>query len=236
MDRVIRWNTLTLEIIRTEKTSPPMAARNLAMVHGAIYDAVNAISKTYKTYRVEIQAPTGASPEAAATAAAHRVLVNLYPKQTASLDVAQSESLAAIAEGESKTEAIKLGQSVADKILEWRQNDGATVEVAYTPTNQAGAWQPVPPDLKPASMSHWKDLQPFAMTKGSQFQIANMPSLTSAEYLAEFEQSKTIGAKDSTARTADQTAIANFWLDSVGTITPPGHRWRGRCCSDRFVG
>jgi membrane-associated phospholipid phosphatase len=61
------------------------------------------------------------------------------------------------------------------------------------------------------------------MTKGSQFQIANMPSLTSAEYLAEFEQSKTIGAKDSTTRTADQTAIANFWLDSAGTITPPGH-------------
>jgi hypothetical protein len=58
---------------------------------------------------------------------------------------------------------------------------------------------------------------------GSQFQIANMPSLTSAEYLAEFEQSKTIGAKDSTTRTADQTAIANFWLDSIGTITPPGH-------------
>ncbi|NJK67636.1 MAG: hypothetical protein HC941_14870 [Microcoleus sp. SU_5_3] len=95
--------------------------------------------------------------------------------------------------------------------------------MTYTPINQAGYWQPIPPDLKSASMPHWKNVKPFAMTKGSQFQIANMPSLTSEEYTAEFKKLKELGAKDSKIRTADQSAIAKFWLNNPGSITPPGH-------------
>ena len=222
-DAIVRWNALTLDIIKAEKTSPPMAARNLAMVHAAIYDAANAVSKTHKVYKVEVQPPAGASAEAAAVAAAHRVLATLYPKQTATLDAAKTVSLATIAEGKSKTDGVELGEFVANKILEWRKDDGANAEVTYTPTNQPGYWQPIPPDLKPASMPHWKNVKPFAMTKGSQFQIANMPTLTSEEYTAEFNKLKELGAKDSKIRTADQSAIAKFWLDSAGTVTPPGH-------------
>jgi hypothetical protein len=222
-DAIVRWNALTLDIIKAEKTSGPMAARNLAMVHCAVYDAANAIGKTHKVYKVQVEAPAGASAEAAAVAAAHRVLTNLYPKQTATLDAAKTASLATIAEGKSKTDGVQLGEFVANKILEWRKDDGATVEEKYTPVNQPGYWQPIPPDLKPASMPHWKNVKPFAMTKGSQFQIANMPSLTSEEYTAEFNKLKELGAKDSKVRTADQSAIAKFWLDNAGTITPPGH-------------
>lgn len=183
-DAIVRWNALTLDIIRGEKTSPPMAAPNLAMVHCAIYDAANAVTSTHKVYKVQVEAPAGASAQAPALAAAHRVLTNLYPKQTATLDAAKTASLTAIAEGKSKTDGVQLGEFVANKILEWRKDDGATVEVKYTPVNQPGYWQPIPPDLKPASMPHWKNVKPFAMTKGSQFQIANMPSLTSEEYTA----------------------------------------------------
>jgi membrane-associated phospholipid phosphatase len=222
-DAIVRWNALTLDIIREEKTSPPMAARNLAMVHAAVYDAANAVTSAHKVYQVQVEAPAGASAEAAAVAAAHRVLTNLYPKQTATVDAAKTASLATIAEGKSKTDGVQLGEFVANKILEWRQDDGATVEVKYTPVNQPGYWQPIPPDLKPASMPHWKNVKPFAMTKGSEFQIANMPSLTGEEYTAEFNQLKELGAKDSKIRTADQSAIAKFWLNNPGTITPPGH-------------
>lgn len=200
-----------------------MAARNLAMVHAAAYDAANAVTKTHKVYKVQVQAPADASAEAAAVAAAHRVLTNLYPKQTATLDAAKTASLAKIAEGKSKTDGVQLGEFVAGKILEWRKDDGATAEVTYTPTNLPGFWQPIPPDLKPASMPHWKNVKPFAMTKSSQFQIPNMPSLTSEEYAAEFNKLKELGAKDSKIRTADQSAIAKFWLDGAGTVTPPGH-------------
>ncbi|MEG3894212.1 MULTISPECIES: vanadium-dependent haloperoxidase [unclassified Microcoleus] len=195
------------------------------MVHAAIYDAANAIGKTQKVYKVQVESPACASAEAAAVvvAAAHRVLTNLYPKQTATLDAAKTASLVAIAEGKSKTDGVQLGEFVANKILEWRKNDGATVEVKYTPVNQPGYWPPIPPDLKPASMPQWKNVKPFAMTKSSQFQIAKMPSLTSEEYTAEFNKLKELGAKNSKIRTADKSAIAKIWLDSAGTITPPGH-------------
>lgn len=157
-DAIVRWNSLTLDIIKAEKTSPPMAARNLGMVHAAAYDAANAVLKAQKVYKVEVQPPAG-----------------------------------------------------------------ATAQVTYTPTNQPGFWQPIPPELKPASMPHWKNVKPFAMTKGSQFQIANMPSLTSEEYTTEFNKLKELGAKNSKIRTADQSAIAVFWLNNPGTLTPPGH-------------
>ena len=117
-DAVTEWNAIALSTIRTDKTSPPMAAHNLAMVHGAVYDAVNAIAKTHKPYRVEVQAPPGASESAATIAAAHRMLVNLYPKQAAALDAAKTESLAKIAEGKSKTDGIKLGETVAEQAAE----------------------------------------------------------------------------------------------------------------------
>lgn len=88
------------------------------MVHAAIYDAANAVSKTHKVYKVEVQPPAGTSAEAAAVAAAHRVLANLYPKQIATLDAAKTASLATIAEGKSKNDGVELGEFVANKILE----------------------------------------------------------------------------------------------------------------------
>jgi membrane-associated phospholipid phosphatase len=257
-DAVIKWNGIALELIRTEKTPPGMAARNLAMLHTAMYDAVNAIAKTHKPYQANIEAPTGASEEAAATASAHRVLAALYPKQVAKLDAAKADTLKAltanqppnnnsvsinlsinpadifsgkspisdpkVAISRPQTDGIKLGETVADRILATRQDDGVDATATYTPINQVGNWQPVPPDFKPASLPQWKTVKPFSMTSGSQFRIAKMPSLISPEYLSEFRVSKDIGAKESKTRTPDQTVIAKFWLDGTGTITPPG-RW-----------
>ncbi len=70
-DAIVRWNALTLDTIRREKTSKPMAARNLAMVYCAIYDAANAVTKTHKVYKMQVEAPADASAEAAAVAASN---------------------------------------------------------------------------------------------------------------------------------------------------------------------
>lgn len=256
-DAAIKWNAIALELIRTEKTAPGMAARNLAMLHTTMYDAVNAIAKTHKTYQVSIESPTGSSEETAATAAAHRVLSALYPNQVAKLDVAKAEALNTLATNQPQnnnsvsinlsidpanifsgkspiadpklaisrpqTDGIKLGETVADRILAIRKGDGVDAKGSYTPIKQVGNWQPVPPDFKSASTPLWQNVKPFSMTSGMQFRIAKMPGLTSPEYLSEYRYSKDIGAKESKVRTPDQTVIAKFWLDGTGTITPPGH-------------
>jgi membrane-associated phospholipid phosphatase len=222
-DAVLDWNQTLLNAVKQDKTAPPLASRNMAMVHAAIYDAVNAIEQTGKIYRVEANAPESASAEAAAAAAAHRVLVNLYPQQTATFDTALQASLAEIPDGVSETDGVNLGQSVADEILQWRSTDGANATVQYTPGTNPGEWQPTPPGFAPALLPQWPNVTPFAMTNGEQFRPAGPPALDSEEYSTELNLVKQLGSSNSTERTAEQTEIAQFWADGGGTYTPPGH-------------
>jgi len=105
---VIEWNTILLDAVRTASSAPPLASRNMAMVHAAIYDSVNSISKKYSPYLVSIDAPAGASAEAATAAAAHRTLVGLYPAQAGKFDAALQSSLAKIPDGKAKQDGIAL--------------------------------------------------------------------------------------------------------------------------------
>src|SRR6266566_8324251 len=123
-DVVTDWNQTTLN---TQAVVPfgirtPPATRALAMVHAAIYDSVNAIYRTYAVYAVNAQAPNGASPEAAAVAAAHSVLLSLYPSQQANLDAAYAASLSQIPDGQSKTDGINLGKYVGASVLALRSS------------------------------------------------------------------------------------------------------------------
>src|SRR5258708_24989335 len=125
---VVHWNRTLLLIVRTPGAQPPTVhpARSFAIMHAAIYDAVNTISRTHRPYLVRLSGvPRDASQEAAAAAAAHEVLVALYPAFKASLDAALQQSLAQIADDKAKTEGIALGIAVADRILALRSNDGA---------------------------------------------------------------------------------------------------------------
>src|SRR5439155_11351655 len=132
-DVVTDWNQTTLN---TQAAVPfgirtPPATRSLAMVHAAIYDSVNAIYRTYAVYAVNAQPPAGTSPEAAAAAAAHAVLVSLYPSQQANLDAAYAASLSQIPDGQPKTDGINLGQYVGVAILALRSGDGSTSNPPY---------------------------------------------------------------------------------------------------------
>lgn len=220
---VTGWNATLLEAVRTDSTAPPLASRNMAMVHAAIYDSVNSISKKYSPYRVNIDAPAGASEEAATAASAYRVLVNLYPAQAVKFNEAYTSSLAKIPDGKSKDDGIALGQQVADQIITLRSTDGASKVVEYTPKTDPGSWVPTPPDFAPGLLPQWPQVTPFAMTSGSQFRPAGPPALDSAKYAEELNYVKEIGKSDSLTRTPDQTAIAKFWANGAGTFTPPGH-------------
>jgi hypothetical protein len=222
-DVVLRWNETTLEAIRAARTPPPQAARHLAMVHAAVYDAVNAVERTHQPYRVEAKAPPGTSATAAAAVAAHRVLLSLYPAQVARFDKALDDCCADIPEGKSRDDGVALGLEVAEKILELRAGDGAAKRVAHAAGKAPGEWRPTPPGFRAALLPQWPRLTCFAMERGTQFRSLPPPAMTSAAYTASFREVKALGSVNSKARTAEQTEIARFWADGDGTVTPPGH-------------
>jgi hypothetical protein len=124
-DIVTNWNEIALLAIKTDKTPPPMASRTLAILHTAIYDAVNGITRTHEPYLVSGKPSGEASAEAAASAAAHLVLVQLYPAQQATFDAAYNNALAAIGNKPKQRAGIAWGELVANTILAVRANDGA---------------------------------------------------------------------------------------------------------------
>ena len=223
-DVITDWNATTLRAIQSSKTAPPIAAYNLAMVHTAVFDAVNSIEHKFNSYHIDGIAPTNASAEAAAASAAHRILVNLYPTQTSIFDAQLVKSLVRVADGTSEDDGVKFGESIADQFLAWRKNDGSEKKGVYTP----GA--PTPTDWKPTSpttlnplLPEWGKVTPFAMTSGSQFRPVAPPTIDSAQFTSDYNQTKELGSINSTTRTADQTETAKFWADGGGTYTPPGH-------------
>jgi hypothetical protein len=221
-DVVLRWNEAALAAIKAERTPPPMAARNLAIVHASVYDAVNAIMRTHAIYHVEIKAPAGASAEAAASAAAHRALVRLFPKRAERFDAVLEESLKPIPDGPAKDDGLAVGQQVAEKMVEWRAADGSDKKPPHVNENAPGCWKPTPPDEKPALFPLWGTVTPFALNKPDQFRPAPPPALTDAAYTVAFNEVKELGGADSRKRTAEQTVVAWFWEGGPGTVTPPG--------------
>jgi hypothetical protein len=220
-DVVLEWNEVLLDAVRTDGTPPPRASRAMAIVHTAIYDAVNSIDRSHQPFAVQDLAAPSTSREAAAAAAAHRALEALFPLQD--FDDERSASLAAISDGAAKDAGIALGESIADQILALRAADGSTAVLPYTPGTDPGDWQPTPPAFAPALMPHWADVAPFAITSAQQFMPNNIPALGSAEYAAAFAEVKELGSATSATRTQDQTDIALFWANGAGTATPPGH-------------
>ena len=222
-DTVLYWNQIVQEAIRADRTPPPMAARNLAIVHAAIYDAVNAVERTHSPYAVSLLAAAGTSPRTAAAIAAHRTLLALYPSQTARFDAALDDSLDAFPEGPGKDAGIRLGQEVAEKLLALRQNDASASQARYQPTRRPGNWEPTPPDFRPALLPTWASVTCFCMRSGSQFRPAGPPLLDSAVYWENYREIKALGEVNSRTRTTEQKEIAYFWADEAGTSTPPGH-------------
>jgi len=222
-DVVLQWNEVHLQAIKVDRTPPPRAACNLAIVHAAMYDAVNAIDRTHRVYRVSAQPEGTASAEVAAAIAAHRTLIELYPRQVEQFDAALDIALEAMADGPAKEGGVRLGQRVAEEILGWRATDGSRRRVRYTPRTTPGLWRPTPPGHRAALLPQWRYVTPFAIPSADRFMPAPPPALDNPAYTEAFREVKELGERDRSKRTAEQTLIAWFWDDGEGSITPPGH-------------
>jgi hypothetical protein len=217
---VVQWNKNLLVIVRTPGAQPPTihATRSFAIMHAAIYDAVNAIDRSHKPYLVRLARPQrDASPEAAADAAAHEVLVALYPALKTTLDAELQQSLAQIPDGEEKAAGIYIGQTVADRILALRGTDGANSSpIPYVFGNAPGDYQSTPPNFHPQpQFTHWSHVNPFALEHANQFRPGPPPALTSDRYSDAFNQVRSLGILNSTTATTDQVLIGQFWNGAI---------------------
>src|SRR6266576_1050642 len=222
-DVVTEWNNAALDAIRAGHSPPPIASRSLAILHVSIYDAVNGIDRTHEPYLVQSFAPAGASREAAASAAAHEALVNLFPANASSFDSLHAAILAGIPNGPQKIAGIVWGEFVANQILAARANDGSDAIVPPPSGSGPGVWVPTPPAFLPYLLPQWGFVLPFAMSSSSQFRPSGPPSLDSERYAADYDEVKSLGPAVGSTRTEEQTQIALFWADGAGTETPPGH-------------
>ena len=233
-DAVIHWNTTAASAgfaagldNSAGCVDPLHESRIFAMMHVAIHDALNAIDRRSQPYAFDAQAPAGASPDAAVAAAARDVLVALFPQLPGELgltpdaavefvEAAYVAALAAIPDTPAKTQGILIGQAAAAAILDLRDADGANtppfLDFAYVPGPNPGDFQFIP-GLPFAAFPNWGKVTPFVLTSSSQYRPKAPYAVTSKKYAADFNEVKSLGAVDSTTRTADQTEIALFWVE-----------------------
>ena len=211
-DVVTDWNGIALNAGSAARLTPigqtpALQARNLAMVHLAMFDALNSIEPRYTPYRVQLKVPNTTSREAAASAAAHYLIVRLYPAQSKDADAALQDALASVPAGADKTQGVQLGEKVAAAMLEERRTDGADAPDTYRPHGAAGAYVPT---ILTASWN-WGVVKPFAMTSASQFRPSAPYALNGAEWAKDYNEVKKMGAKTRSGRSDEQTDTAKFW-------------------------
>jgi hypothetical protein len=221
---IVGWHAVMETTVAGSGRKNAVALPYYGYVDVAMYDAVTAIDRRFQPFAVQVNAPRGASEDAAAASAAHDVLVHYFPAQAVTLDVALASSLAGIADGQSKTDGIHVGQAVATQWLALRSGDGLEAPIPYTPGHGPGIWEPVPtypappPNTPPAPVAVWlTQFKPFALTSADQFlaDIPAPPALSSAVWAANFNLTKAYGEQNSTVRTAAQTEIGRFWTDDA---------------------
>src|SRR3989449_705106 len=211
-DQVIQWNRTLLQILQTPGAQPATIhpTRSMAIVHLAIYDAVNAIRGGHAPYLV-LHAPRSASPDAAA-AAAHTALLSLFPSQESVIDAKFEDSLSQIGSGAHVRQGIRVGEEAANAILAARANDGSdSTPSVFVPQSGPGEYQLTPPNFQQPVFTNWPDVRPFALETGDQFRPPPPPAVINPRYTTDFNEIKSLGEIKSTTRSADQTDIGRFW-------------------------
>ena len=219
-DVVLQWNRVLMETVLTPGQHPAtiMPVRSYAMMHAAMFDAVNSIDGSHTSYLTDIPGSQNASIEAAGAQAAHDVLAALYPTRVSVFDAGLAISLQGIEEYRAQ-QGIRVGQIVAERMLAARANDGWNVTPPpYSLPTTPGNWQPAPPANAAAAFTHYPSVLPFAITSATQFAPNAPPAMTSAQYAADLNEVKELGSVNSLTRTADQTQVARLWAN-VNTPT-----------------
>src|SRR6266478_9461662 len=245
LDSVHRWNQIAINAtgldhtpvapgenrVFGEQLGPGRASRAMAIVHVAMFDALDAVVGGYTSYTGTQAGPGPISVDAAISQAARDTLIAMFPSQTATFDAYLAEDLAAIRNAQQKAKGIDLGQRTAAAILAMRLNDGAQVPeprvgVDYFPSDQPGHWRQDPISLIPLALgAHWGQCIPFVVTSTTQFRSPPPPDMTSSDYTAAYNEVKNIGGDGivtPTQRTEEQTFIGIFWAyDGTPSLCAP---------------
>src|SRR5256714_14802080 len=245
LDSIHRWNAIAINAsgldhtplapgeIRTfgEELGPGRASRAMAIVHIAIFDSVNAILGGYQSYSGIQPVKPPVSLDAAVAQAAHDTLVALYPSQAPAFDSLLADDLAKTSNKNERANGVSLGQRAAAAILALRTNDGAQVPephlgMNYFTSDQPGHWRQDPISLLPVALgAHWGDCIPFVLQSAIQFRVPPPPDMNSAEYLAAYNEAKSIGGDGVhtlSTRTPEQSFIGIFWAyDGTPSLCAP---------------
>jgi len=216
-DVIAEWNERADAIAAEKQLGNVPNARGIAMMHLAMFEAVNAIDPRYAPYKLNLSADRTASKEAAAATAAHAIMTTLHPDQKAKLDPVLAANLSGISEGDAKSKGIDLGRKAAAEVFALRMNDGMEVRESYRPVTTPGVYISTATPIA----STVPGLKPFVMGSGSQFRPGPPPGLTSATWTKDLNEIREIGGARSTRRTAEQTDIGRFWfLSGPRTFNP----------------
>ncbi|MBH5389034.1 vanadium-dependent haloperoxidase [Bradyrhizobium sp. CNPSo 4019] len=207
-DVIMDWNAKADAIAAEKKVLPVPQARTMSMLHVAMFEAVNAIDRRYTPYKLDLVADRSTSKEAAASTAAYNILLTIYPDQKAALDAALIASLSGIPDTEGKANGIELGKMAASGVIALRRDDGSDVQETYRPYTAPGAYVPT---VVPIGTTAGR-MFPWVMTSVSQFRPAPPPTLDSETWTRDVNEIRELGARNSTTRTAEQTAIGRVWF------------------------
>jgi hypothetical protein len=208
------WTARAESLAAEQKLRPPEQARALAMLHVAMFEAVNAIDRRYAPFGARLMTDRNTSRDAAAASAGHAVLVSLYASRKADLDTFLSEQLRSMAEGPAKDRGIVLGRKAGADLLALRANDGYEAKDTWRPATQPGVYIPTTIPVG-ATVGGYK---PWVMASAAQIRPAPPPSLTSETWTRDFNEIREMGGFDSKVRTAEQTTTGRFWF-MTGAMT-----------------
>jgi hypothetical protein len=214
-----------------EQLGPGRSSRAMAIVHIAVFDAVNAIVGGYESYTGIRRVRENTSIDSAMAQAAHDTLCAMFPAQIPDMDQRLAEDLDDIPGGRAKTNGIELGQRVAARILEMRTNDGSQIPeprvgIDWITSNAPGHWRQDPISLIPLALgAHWGEVTPFVLRRSDQFRVPVPPALTSNRYTRAFNEVKRLGGDGvvtPTDRTDEQTTIGIYWAyDGTPSLCAP---------------
>ena len=215
-DVITDWNQTACDAVAKAGPGAP-GHRMLAIVQVAVFEAVNSIEPRYVPWSSRMTAPAGASVEAAVAAANRATLTALMPSEKAAVEAAYQAALQALPEGAAKTDGIALGEKAAAQALARAATDGGGAADNYQ-------WQTAPgryvATVVPAAVT-WPRRTPWVMTRADQFRPGPPPDLASELWARDLREVRTLGAKNSTARTAAQTDIARFWEETRPMVYYP---------------
>jgi hypothetical protein len=210
-DQVLAWNLHAYnELIVGKGQAPPVAVMHLAMVHGAIYDAVNAIDGGFEPYLGAPDAEASYSKDAAAATAGYQVLLNLVPDRAAQLALYYAASLEAIPDGAAEDGGVAVGNATAAAMIAERTGDGRFGNPLFSEGTGVGQWRALAPGPAGNNFRWVGEVDPFLVPDASQFATDGPLPLASSAYATEFDQVKTLGRSTGSTRTADQTNQALF--------------------------